>query len=314
MKVYLNSNHYVPSILDRTRARRAEEIPFSNHLLSNTIPVKGLKEEDPKLTKVLEEQMEFEVCKADISGKKTANTLLLLFGFYGASEKAVTGYCGMYHSQGFDVIYVKSYLKHFAWPSNAKHLATALLHRIKSLADDYENIIVHAMSMGAYSFTVLVGELYQRPDLYRPIEDKIKAVVYDSIVIGSLKNMSNGVGRGASKNAVMQRLVPLVLTGYLNATYPFTIKVFDEYILQYKEKPLQVPTLVFYSKNDPMSEYDVLASLLKDWRQKFDFQLVDKCWERSKHAGHLQVHKEEYLAALKQFLMELRDTNVTSKL
>lgn len=260
------------------------------------------KELTPAETEIMAEHNEFQIRKADKDGKRSSNTLVVFFGFYGASERAIESYCEVYHRYGFDVVYVKSYLKQFAWPKNSQTLAAVLLNHIKTDLQHYQNILVHAMSMGAYNFTVVMGEFYDKPEVYRDVENKVRAVVYDSIVIGSLKNMSRGVGRGASKNPVIQRLIPLSMSAYLNATYPFTVRIFNHYIDQFKQKPLNVPTLLFYSKDDPMADYSVLSGLVKEWKGKFTFSLSEKCWDTSKHARHLQTHKDDYLSTLQNFL------------
>lgn len=256
----------------------------------------------PEEAKIMAAHRDFCVKKADKSGKTSSKTLVVFFGFYGASERAIESYCEVYHKYCFDVVYVKSYLKQFAWPRNSQALARVFLQHIKTELSQYENILVHAMSMGAFNFTIVMGEFYQKPEAYGEVLDKIRAVIYDSIVIGSLKHMSIGVGRGASENPVLQRLILLSMSAYLNATYPCTVRVFNHYIAQFKERPLNLPTLVFYAKNDTMSDFRVLNEVLKEWQDKFQIQLVEKCWDKSKHARHLQIHKEDYLSTLHEFL------------
>ena len=274
-------------------------LPISQSRLVHSSTQKKLT---PTEAQVMAEHNEFTVRKADKTGEKSSKTLVLFFGFYGASERSISGYCDVYHRYGYDVLYVRSYLKQFAWPRNSKTLATVLLNHLKTYLQEYETILIHAISMGAYNFTVLTGEFYDKPEVYGEVERKIKAIVYDSIVIGSLKNMSQGVGRGASKNPVIQRLIPLTMSAYLNSTYPFTVRVFNHYNDQFKQRPLEIPTLLFYCKNDPMSEYSVLNALVKDWTEKGTFPLQGKCWDKSKHAGHVFVHKAEYLETLQGFL------------
>lgn len=262
--------------------------------------------------KIMAEHSDFQIRKADKTGTKKSDTLVLLFGFYAASERSIQSYCDIYHKHGYDVMYIRSQLKQFAWPINSRGLAIVLLEHLKKVSLDYKSIVVHGMSMGAYNFAIVTGELYEKPDLYKPIHDKIVAVIYDSMTIGTLKNMAVGVGLGASRNPVIQKVIPWTMRAYFAVTYPWTVRVFNLYIDQFKQKPLQIPTLIFYSKNDPMSEYQVLFDLIQEWRSRFSFHLTDKCWEKSRHAGHLQVHREEYLALINQFLASVPDLDVSS--
>ncbi|XP_045216638.2 uncharacterized protein LOC123566524 [Mercenaria mercenaria] len=231
-----------------------------------------------------------------------SKTLVIIFGFYGAPEKAIGNYCRLYHGYGFDAMYVPSFLKHFAWPNNSLELATDLLSFVNRSCAKYEHILIHAFSMGAYNFTLCMSEMYRAPELYSSIEKRIEAVVYDSLTIGTLKNMAHGVGMGLSKNRVLQTVIPLSMSLYFKLTNKYTVQVYEHFIDLFKQKPLQVPTLLFYCKNDPMSEYDVVEALVHDWKTKFSFSVVNKSWEKSKHSAHFLVHKDEYSKTLDNFL------------
>lgn len=244
----------------------------------------------------------FALRKVNTTHSQNSNTVVIIFAFYRASEKAIDNYCRIYHEYGFDALIVPSYLKHFAWPDISLDLAKDLLKFVKEKCSHYENIVVHAFSMGAYNFTVCMGEMYKSPKLYSCVENKIKAVIYDSLTIGTLENMARGVGIGVSKNNMVRMLVPLSMSLYFRLTSKYTVKVYDHYVDLFKQKPLQVPTLLFYCKNDPMSEYDVISELVQDWRKRFSFSVMDKSWEKSKHSAHLLQHRDEYTETVDTFL------------
>ncbi|KAL4236274.1 hypothetical protein ACF0H5_004661 [Mactra antiquata] len=248
-------------------------------------------------------QDEFIIKK--ISDKLKSNSLVVMFGFYGATNRAIQNYSDLYQSLGFDVLHVPSYLKHFAWPKNSVSLAGNLLSYLNTTCSSYDQIVIHAFSMGAYNFTVCMGEMYTKPELYGHIQKNIKAVVYDSLTIGELSNMAIGVGQGVSRNVLVQKVVPLSMSMYFFLTSPWTVKFYDEYIDLFKQKPLEVPTLMFACKNDLMSQYKVLIDIEQQWRQKFNFHLVFKLWEQSKHAAHLHTHKDEYVQVLTGFLSSI---------
>ena len=236
-----------------------------------------------------------------------SRTLVIIFGFYGAPKNAVMKYCNLYHSYGFDAIFVHSYLKHFAWPKNSIGLATELLDYVVMKCWKYENIVIHAFSMGAYNFTLCMSEMYKCPERYSSVERRIIAVVYDSLTIGTLKHMAEGVGRGLSQNSVIQKIVPMSMSMYFKLTNKYTVQVYEYYINLFKQRPLKVPTLVFYCENDPMSDYKDVEALVNDWRNRFSFDVTGKCWESSKHSAHLIQHKDEYTSTLDQFLNSVPD-------
>jgi hypothetical protein len=240
----------------------------------------------------------FEIRRAN--GKQYATTLVIIFGFYGAPKSAVTKYCDLYHSYGYDVIFIHSYLKHFVWPNNSLGLAKDLLDFVVTNCPKYESIVIHAFSMGAYNFTLCMSEMYRAPKQYSCIQKRIHAVVYDSLTIGTLKNMAEGVGRGLSQNNVIQRIIPLSMSLYFKLTNKYTVQVYEHYIELFKQKPLQVPTLVFYCKNDPMSKFSDVEAMVNGWEKSFS--VTRKCWEISKHSAHLLQHKDEYTCTLDHFL------------
>ena len=53
-------------------------------------------------------------------------TLVLLFGFYGATEKAISKYCDIYLTRGLSVLYIPSQLLHFALPSHSVKARTRI--------------------------------------------------------------------------------------------------------------------------------------------------------------------------------------------
>ncbi|XP_052793002.1 uncharacterized protein LOC128226928 [Mya arenaria] len=242
----------------------------------------------------------FNISKAELSCQP--QTLVILFGFYGAPLKVIKNYSNMYHSYGYDVLYVKSSLKHFSWPKNSKVLVKSLLQYIKSNCQSYGDIVVHAFSMGAYNFTVLMGEMYDQPTAYGDIQSRIRAVVYDSLTVGTLKDMAVGVGMGASENFIVRKTIPALMNLYFWLTHSHTVTFYDYYISLFKQKPLNVPTLVFSCKNDPISDYQVVEKMVDSWGRTFNFPITHRCWETSRHAAHYQVHKEEYTQYVDRFL------------
>ncbi|KAH3712380.1 hypothetical protein DPMN_072080 [Dreissena polymorpha] len=254
---------------------------------------------------------EFQLRHAD--KHKRSKTVLLLFDFYKASEKAIASYCSLYHGYGFDVLYVKSHFKHFVWPKNSQTLASKLLQHIQTDDFTYENILVHAASMGAYNFGVIMAEMYEKPELHEKVRKKIKAVVYDSLTIGSLDNMAKGVSQG-TQNVVLQKILPILMHAYFYITWSQTVALYEHYIAVFKQRPLEVPTLMFTCRNDPMSDYHAVEDLVELWQSHYKFPLTHRCWEKSRHAAHLRIHREEYVRDLDTFLSSVPDLDVNIKL
>lgn len=245
---------------------------------------------------------------------QSSSSLVLLFGFYNASPKALNKYCQLYTQRGYDVLCLPSHLKHFAWPKLSVNFTNDLLKFIDGSCSGYQNFLIHAFSMGAYNFTVLFCTMYERSEEFSNIQDRIRCVVYDSLTIGDLSNMVNGVTQGISKNPVVRAVIPLTAWMYFGFTHKHTVKLYDRYVDVFKTKPLQVPTLFFYCRNDPMSREEAIVKVVNDWRNRFNFPITTKCWDKSKHAAHLLTHEQDYVTTLNEFLNKVPALKTCSKL
>lgn len=65
------------------------------------------------------------------------------------------------------------------------------------------------------------------------------------------------------------------------------------------------PLLYLYSTDDPLCDAVALKELLE--RKKHRGQDIKSIsWENSEHCGHMKVHREEYMNAVKQFLDDIQ--------
>ena len=245
---------------------------------------------------------EFVIRQAAKSDKPDRQTLVIIYGFYGASDRALQKYSAIYHDYGFDVLPVRSHLKHFAWPKYSIDLANQTLTYLHDNCLGYDTFLVHAFSMGAYNFTVCLSTMYNNPKLYSVIQNKISGIVYDSLAIGSLEGMVYGVAAGISENKLVQWAIPPTMSLYFYLTHRHTVAIYDYYLNIAEKSPLQVPTLLFYCKNDQLSRYDTIESWMQGWRQMYSFPIYGKVWDKSRHAAHLMVHEAEYLQGLDTFV------------
>ena len=97
----------------------------------------------------------------------------------------------------------------------------------------------------------------------------------------------------------------MVMNAYFWATHSYTVQQYDKYIELFKRKPLEIPTLLFYCKNDPMADYDVIRAMITDWRSRNCFPIIDKCWDKSGHSMHLLNHPDDYILTLHDFLKSI---------
>lgn len=196
----------------------------------------------------------------------------------------------------------------FAQPTTSRELANNVLSFLKSISVSYNRIVIHAFSMGAYKFTVCMKEMYSKPELYGKVQENIKAVIYDSIVIGDSQIIASGLARVVAGDDIVRTIIFYAICTYLRLTYSRTLKYYRECAEDFKQKPLKVPTLVFASENDPMCEHAIIRDIVNNWRTSHYVPfVVFQSWEQSKHCAHLLVHKDEYLPVISDFLNSALD-------
>ena len=248
-------------------------------------------------------------------------TLVLLFGFYGATEKAIARYCEIYLARGLPVLYIPSQLLHFALPSHAVKLGQDLMHYLDHEAADYSYYFVHTFSMGSFNFAVCNYEVMSKHQKkYDHIKKKIKAIIYDSVTVGSAERMMKGIGMGMVRNRILQAVIPKLMSVYFYLMKDTTIKQFEHWIEMFRTEPIQVPTLYFFCENDPISDYKYIHEMIEGFRKMATFPVIEQCWQKSRHGIHLMIHTEDYMDCVDRLFQSVpelelhRHSNLKSKM
>lgn len=251
----------------------------------------------------------------DKSLNKAGNSpLVLFFPWLGATRSSVDKYCELYHSRGWDVLLVNATAKHFLWPSNAKTVVSDVLDYVtsKAVLDERTDFLVHSMSIGAFIYTVLFIELQEQPGNYQEFRNKLRGQIFDSIVIGGIKRMGKGVASSITKNPLGNLSIRALVATYLAVTKKYTVDYYDYSVKFFHDKPLTIPTLIYYSLDDPNSDPYAMENLIGTWRADYPkMSLIYKCWAKSVHTAHLRQHREEYLAELTHFLTKIQLSDST---
>ena len=246
------------------------------------------------------------------------NPLVMFFPWLGSTPGAIDKYCELYHQKGWDVLIVNATAKHFLWPPNAKVIVKDVLDYVmsKEVQDERTDFFVHSMSIGAFIYTVLFIDLQEQPDKYREVRNKLRGQIFDSIVIGGLKHMGKGVAASITSNPIGDISIRGLMSVYLSLTRKYTVDYYDYSVKFFHEKPITVPTLIYYSIDDEFSDPNAMENLIGTWRAEYPkMDVTYKCWSRSVHTGHLRLHEHEYVSELTHFLtkLELIDDTVHVK-
>ncbi|KAM9704906.1 uncharacterized protein ACNS7B_001306 [Menidia menidia] len=228
--------------------------------------------------------------------------LLLFFSWLGAQPGAFSKYRDLYLDHGMDVLLVQSSVMHFLWPRWGLNYGLKVLDILQEPPFSGRAILVHASSIGGYTFTQVLTHIAQEPKKYATLSKRVVGHIYDSLVVGSLDHMATGLGK---------TLVPR-LEGFIKNTAMLyfwlfkshTADIYENGIQVFYNSPITSPALFFFCENDAMCNLTVMEKLIDHWRRR-GVNVDIRKWKESTHAAHLRCHPEEYLFALQRFLNSL---------
>ena len=252
----------------------------------------------------------FQLWKARDADVSNNDALVIMFGFFGATQRVIAKYCDIFLNRGLPVLFVPSCGKHLVWPPYSISLGEDLMEYLDHEASECSNYLIHTISMGSYNFMVCNYEGFSKhPEKFPHIKCKIKAIVYDSIgfSIGSSENMIKGICQlfswGISRNLFLQHLLPVLMTTYFYIMHKHTIERFEHWMRMWQTLPLEVPTLFFYCENDPLTNYKDIQEMIEGYKRIGSFPVLEKCWSESRHATHLMLHAADYLDYINRLIM-----------
>ena len=255
----------------------------------------------------------FQLWTPEDAAGTSQTTLVIMFGFYHAPEKIIALFCDIYFRRRLCVLYVPSSMKRLIWPNSAVKLGKKLMDYLNEEASGFSNFIIHTISMGSYEFlvcnySVIAGE----PEKYCHVRSKIKAVIYDSSPLGNTEHWERAIitaGKLMTKSRMLQVLIPWIISIYSCVMHNITMKYFAQLTEKFRTDPLEVPTLYIYSENDPLLDYKFIQEMIKRFRKKGMFPVLDLFWKESRHSFHLMLHADEYLAHITRLLEFIPEQN-----
>ncbi|ROL23571.1 Transmembrane protein 53 [Anabarilius grahami] len=279
-------------------------------LLSRVVPMAGVTAH--KISK----QITFFV--SDVAGTPTASfspghpkPILLLLPWLGSRPQAIAKYCEIYFRTGFDVLVVESEVRQFLWPRWGLEYGGRLLELLESERFSQRPLLVHAFSIGGYTFSQVLVHVAKDTQRYQGLTNRIRGHIYDSLVMGSLEHMATGIGK-----TMFPRMEGLVRTAsllYFRVFKHQTVDYFNSAISIFWNTPVKAPALFFFSENDALCDYKSLEKMVEFWRNR-GLSVESKKWKESLHAGHLRTHTQEYLSTLENFVLSLNMLPLKAKM
>ena len=243
-----------------------------------------------------------------VAERGSSRNLVLFFPWLYASSGARAKYEDMYLRRGMDVLSVSCQLKQFLWPSYSRTVAHELLHFLSGneLPLNIERYFVHAVSIGAFVYTVMMMEMQANPGKFSMIQKRIVGQVYDSLTLGGFSRMTDGIAN-KSTGTLTKSLIKGSIHSYLYLTKKHTVHFYDASVTAFKSAMVRSPILILYSLDDPMCCSDDMEEMISNWKHLNDpnLEVHVKCWQQSNHAQHMRTHPEQYELALQAFLVRL---------
>ncbi|TKS73365.1 RNA-binding protein 28 [Collichthys lucidus] len=239
-------------------------------------------------------------CESQPAGEQ--KPVMLMLPWLGSRPQALTKYCEIYFRTGFDVLVVESEVQEFLWPRWGLDHGKRLLELLQTERFVSRPLLVHAFSIGGYTFAQLLVHVSEDTQKYQALTQRIKGQVYDSLVVGSLERMAIGLGKTMFPR--WESLVKQASLLYFGMFKRQTVDYFNKSIDVFHNNPLTAPALFFFCENDPLSDAQAVEELIDVWR-KHGMDITAKKWEDSTHAGHLKRHQQEYLTTIDTFFHSL---------
>ncbi len=127
-----------------------------------------------------------------VSPQNQSRPLLVFFSWLGAQPGAVAKYRDLYLDRDMDVLVVRSNVMHFLWPRWGLDYGLEVLKVLEEPQFSGRALLVHASSIGGYTFTQILTHITQWPKIHAGLAQRVIGHIYDSLVVGTLEHMAIG--------------------------------------------------------------------------------------------------------------------------
>ena len=147
--------------------------------------------------------------------------LTLIFAWMLAKDRYLEKFRQLWFDRGFDVLVVQTSLFDAMFPPiGTQVVAQTLIKSLSELSTNYDEIVVHAFSVGGYQFGEVLVQL-KREERHHNILNSIKGVVFDSLIYAN--DCASGVSKTMSTNPILQPMVQFS-TKLFTKLYPNLMK------------------------------------------------------------------------------------------
>lgn len=232
--------------------------------------------------------------------------LVVLLSWLEAKEKHIEKYRQFYLDRGFDVLNVKTSPLDLLLPNRGARKISEDF--VKFMVEkQYSNVLLHGFSVGGYMFGRFLLEIDQHnPETRKQLLNSIRGLVFDSLV--PIEGVPVGVANSITRNPIGAKFVEQLLKLYLFLGESVATRYFREASVKVWGGPLRCPTLFLMSRDDPISDHQIVERLASVWSGLgIDCRkmLVD-------HSPHVQLytkHHDKYVKTVDEFLSHVKLAN-----
>lgn len=228
--------------------------------------------------------------------------IVLIYGWLVAKAKHISKYGDFYLGKGYDVLHIKVEPLQLLWPQNAQRVVGQVADFVGDSRRNRQPILVHGFSVGGYLYGETVLKFLSDPERFRNMDGRIRGQIFDSPV--DFEGVPRGIGKALTSNPVLQKTIKLSLDGFLKVFRSQVTQHFVRSSEMFHLNPLRSPSLVFYSKSDPIGIPGPIETVMRNWK-KLDIPVSSRCWEDTPHVSHFLYHPVQYIGALNKFLYDI---------
>ncbi|XP_022105870.1 uncharacterized protein LOC110987444 [Acanthaster planci] len=239
--------------------------------------------------------------------------LTLLLPWATATERNLDRFRTLYADRGFNVLTAYSKLINFIRPRSAQPVAAEIIDYLCTQTGKVP-IVVHAFSIGAFMYANILIRMADQHQQFSALQPRIRGQVFDSLIIGTLKEMRVGLAHMLSNNRTLQWLISSSSAIYFYLTHSNTVEVYDQLVDIFWKNPFHTPILCYYSMTDPMCKVESMERFLKAWKERTGEVSHSHCVPNARHAEILRGGPEDYRVILFKYLDTLRLSDQSSPL
>lgn len=244
-----------------------------------------------------------EPSQGNSANKKEKRPLAVILSWMLAKGSHLDKYCNIYLQKGFDVLTVHISPQQMLFPTSGSQIVASNILDYIANHKEYDRIMVHAFSVGAYLMGEVFVQLHENEAKYQDFTKRVVGMVLDSAV--DFEGIPSGFPRAVAKNPLTVKVLEWYVSAHLAVMNNIATKHYLKASKFFHNTPLSCPALFIVSEADKVGTPAQNQSVADDWAAK-GVEVQMKCFQKSSHVSHMHFYRDEYLAEIDNFISKLK--------